>query len=136
MDYINTFGNNQPALDLDSPPSFLSFLSDEDFEYLVATKQVSEKAIDWSDLPVNTVFRVQNLVPIQTKWGPRCILDLQSRDGNIVKVWSPTNVSKDLKSGMKLNNTHDAYIKSLGQKDTKTITGSKKRYYDFETVYI
>ena len=136
MDYINTLGNSQPALDFDIPPSFLAFLSDEDFEYLAATKQVSEEAIDWSDLPVNTVFRVQNLVPIQTKWGSRCILELRSRDGNIVKVWSPTNVTKDHKSGMKLNNTQDAYIKSLGQKETKTITGSKKRYYDFETVYI
>ena len=121
---------------MDCINTFLSFLSDEDFEYLVATKQVSEEAIDWSELPVNTVFRVQNLVPIQTKWGPRCILELQSRDGNIIKVWSLTNVTKDLKSGMKLNNTQNAYIKALGQKETKTTTGSKKRCYDFETVYI
>ena len=122
----------------DQPLDFkiLSFLSDHDFEYLAATKHVTEEAIDWCNLPINTVYRVHALVPIQTKWGARVILELRSREGEEIKVWTPGNVSKDLKYGMKLNSTEDAYIKSLGQKETKTSAGLKKRYYDFETVYI
>ena len=47
-----------------------------------------------------------------------------------------SNICRDLKSGMKLKYIEFAYIKFLGQKETTTITGAKKRYYDFETVFI
>ena len=114
----------------------ISFLSDQDFEYLTATKRVADEALDWRNLPINIVYRVHALVPIQTKWGAHVILELRSREGEEIKVWAPCNVSKDLKCGMKLNSSADAYIKSLGQKETKTSAGAKKRYYDFETVFI
>ena len=45
-----------------------SFLSDENFEYMSAAKRTSEEAIDWTDLPLHTVFRVHSVLPIQTKW--------------------------------------------------------------------
>ena len=132
MDYFNyTTQESKPAVDF----KILSFLSNEDFEYLAATKHVAEEAIDWCDLPINIVFRVHALMPIQTKWGGRVILELKSREGEEIKVWSPANVSKDIKCGMKLNGTN-AYIKSLGQKEIRTSSGTKKRYFDFETVYV
>ena len=133
MDYFNLIAENQqqPVVDF----KVISFLSDEDFEYLTATKRVADEAIDWCNLPMNIIYRVHTLVPIQTKWGAHVILELRSREGEEIKVWAPGNVSKDLKSGMKLKGT-DAYIKSLGQKETKTSAGIKKRYFDFETVYI
>ena len=134
MDYFNFTAEDQqqqPVVDF----KVISFLSDEDFEYLIATKRVADEAIDWCNLPMNIIYRVHTLVPIQTKWGARVILELRSREGEEIKVWAPGNVSKDLKSGMKLKGT-DAYIKSLGQKETKTSAGIKKRYFDFETVYI
>ena len=120
-------------LDYTVPPSFLS---DENFEYIAAAKRVSEEAIDWKDLPVDKVFRVHAIVPIRTKWGAQAILELKNREGVEFKVWAPNNVYKDLKSGMKLQGIEDVYIKSLGQKEAKTNTGAKKRYYDFETVYL
>ena len=133
MDYFNLIGEGQEQAVVDF--KVISFLSDEDFEYLAATKRVADEAIDWCNLPMNMIYRVRALVPIQTKWGAHVILELGSREGEEIKVWAPGNVSKDLKAGMKLKGT-DAYIKSLGQKETKTSAGIKKRYFDFETVYI
>ena len=113
----------------------ISFVSDADFEYLAAARNVAEEAIDWSDLPINIVYRIHAVLPIQTKSGARVILKLRNREGEDIKVWTPANVSKDVKSGIKLNGT-DAYIKSLGQKETRTSAGSKRRYFDFQTVFI
>ena len=135
--YFNTtIGNYQSVEFIVSPSSNLSFLSDENFEQLAAIKRVTEEAIDWCDLPINIVYCVQTLIPIQTKWGARVILKLKNREGGKFKVWAPNNICRDLKSGMKLKGFEFAYIKSLGQKETTTITGARKRYYDFETVYI
>ena len=113
-----------------------SFLSDENFEYMSATKRTSEEAIDWADLPLHIVFRVHSILPIQTKWGAQAILELKNREGVEFKVWAPSNVHKDLKSGMKVHGSEDVYIKSLGQKATKSSSGGKRRYYDFETVLL
>ena len=136
--YLNTtIENYQQSVEfIVSPSRNISFLSDENFEQLAAIKRVTEEAIDWCDLPINTVYCVQTLVPIQAKWGARVILELKNREGSELKVWGPSNICRDLKSGLKLKGVKVAYIKSLGQKETATITGGKKRYYDFETVYI
>ena len=140
MDYFNAIGSSyQPADFKISPSNKLSFLSDENFEHMAAATRLGEEAIilDWCHIPMNTVYRVQTLAPIETKWGPQVILQLRSREGDEIKVWAPNNVNKALKSGMKLKDTEDVYIKSLGQKEAMTsVGGKKKRYYDFETVYI
>ena len=119
------------------PPSQL-FISDSDFAQLVEERRVSEEAIDWADLPVDIVYFVHSMLPIKTKWGAQVILGLRNKDGGEVKVWTPTNVSKELKTGIKLNsnNSSNVYIKSLGQKETKTSTGGRKRYFDFDAVYL
>ena len=137
--YFNTtIGNNYQSVDfIVSPSSNLSsFLSDENFEQLATIKRVTEEPIDWCVLPINVVYYVQTVVPIQTKWAARVILELKNREGSKFKVWAPNNICRDLKSGMKLKGIEFAYIKSFGQKETTTIHGAKKRYYDFETVYI
>ena len=110
-----------------------SFISDEDFAQLSATKRVTQEAIDWCDLPLHVVYQVEGIVPL-TKWGAQVILQLKNNAGDEIKVWAPANVSKELKSGTKLYGVN-VYIKSLGQKEAKTTT-RKKRYYDFETVYL
>ena len=133
-DFFGTTMASLPQhLDFTAPSSFLS---DENFEYMTAAKRESEEAIDWKDLPVDIVFRVHAIVPIQTKWGAQVILELKDREGVEYKVWTPNNVYKDLKSGMKLHGSGDVYIKSLGQKEAKSSMGTRKRFYDFETVYL
>ena len=67
--------------------------------------------------------------------GAQVILVLRNKNNEEVKVWAPSNVSKELKTGVKLFR-RNVYIKSLGQKETKTSTGGKKRYFDFDTVYV
>ena len=114
-----------------------SFLSDADFEYLAATKHVAEEAIGLILLPRNIIYRMDKLTPIQTKWGSRYIVQLRASNGAEFKVWCPSNVVRDLKSGYKLNGADcHAYLKSLGEKETDVSGEAKKKYFDFETVYI
>ena len=115
----------------------ISFLSNTDFDYLVAAKHAAEEAIGWKVLPENTVYRVEKMSPIQTKWGSRCIIELCNTMGQDIKVWAPSNVVRDLKSGFKLNGKDClAFIKSLGEKETNVVGEAKKKFFDFETVYL
>ena len=88
----NTFYSNE-----------ICFLSDEDFDYMVSAKRAAEEAIGWKLLPENIVYRVEKMSPIQTKWGSRCIVELRDVLGQEIKVWVPSRVARDLKSGFKLN---------------------------------
>ena len=113
------------------------FLSNDDFDYMVAAKHAAEEAIGWKVLPENTVYRVDKMNPIQTKWGRRCIVHLRNAMGQDIKVWAPSNVVRDLKSGFKLNGKDClAFIKSLGEKETNVVGEPRKKFLDFETVYL
>ena len=115
----------------------ICFLSDDDFDYMVAAKHAAEEAIGWKVLPENIVYRVEKMSPIQTKWGSRCIIHLRNAVGEEVKVWAPSNVVRDLKSGFKLNGKDCiAFIKSLGEKETNVVGEPRKKFSDFETVYL
>ena len=115
----------------------ICFLSNEDFDYMVSVKRAAEEAIGWKLLPENIVYRVEKMSPIQTKWGSRCIVELRDALGQAIKVWVPTSVARDLKSGFKLNGKDCvAFIKSLGEKETNVVGEPKKKFSDFETVYL
>ena len=115
----------------------ICFLSNDDFDYMVAAKHAAEEAIGWKVLPENTVYRVDKMNPIQTKWGRRCIVHLRNAMGQDIKVWAPSNVVRDLKSGFKLNGKDClAFIKSLGEKETNVVGEPRKKFLDFETVYL
>ena len=115
----------------------ICFLSDEDFDYMVSVKRAAEEAIGWKLLPENIVYRVEKMSPIQTKWGSRCIVELRDVLGQEIKVWVPSSVARDLKSGFKLNGKDCvAFIKSLGEKETNVVGEPKKKFSDFETVYL
>ena len=115
----------------------ICFLSNDDFDNMVAAKHEAEEAIGWKLLPENVVYRVDRMCPIQTKWGSRCILDLRNAMGDNIKVWAPTNLVRDLKSGFKLNGKDClAFIKSLGEKETTVMGEPKRKFFDFESVYL
>ena len=115
----------------------ICFLSNDDFDYMVAAKHAAEEAIGWKLLPENIVYRVEKMNPIQTKWGPRCIIQLRNVNGQDINVWAPSNVVRDLKSGFKLNGKDClAFIKSLGEKETNVVGEPRKKFSDFETVYL
>ena len=78
--YFNTTTRHYQSVDfIISASNKLPFLSDENFEQLAAIKRVTEEVIGWCDLPINTVYCVQTLVPIQEKWYARIILELQKQ---------------------------------------------------------
>ena len=113
------------------------FLSNDDFDYMIAAKNAAEEAIGWKVLPENIVYRVEKMCPIQTKRGSRSILYVRNIMGEEIKVWAPANVTRDLKSGFKLNGKDClAFIKSLGEKETNVVGEAKKKFFDFETVYL
>ena len=115
----------------------ICFLSNDDFDYMVAAKHAAEEAIGWKLLPENIVYRVEKMNPIQTKWGPRCIVQLRNMNGQDINVWAPSNVVRDLKSGFKLNGKDClAFIKSLGEKETNVVGEPRKKNSDFETIYL
>ena len=125
--------NNENALHSNG----ICFLSNDDFDFMVAAKYDAEEAIGWKVLPENIVYRVEKMDPIQTKWGSRCIIQLRNAMGHDIKVWAPSNVVRDLKSGFKLNGKDCvAFIRSLGEKETNVIGEPKKKFLDFETVYL
>ena len=70
---------------------------------MVTAKHAAEEAIGWKVLPLNIVYRVEKISPIQTKWGSRYIVHLKNVIGQDIKVWAPSNVVRYLKSGFKLN---------------------------------
>ena len=115
----------------------ICFLSNDDFDCMVAAKHEAEEAIGWKLLPENIVYRVDKMCPIQTKWGSRCILHLRNAMGQNIKVWAPNNLVRDLKTGFKLNGKDClAFIKSLGEKETNVMGEPKRNFFDFETVYL
>ena len=73
--------------------------SNDDFDYMVATKHAAEEAIGRNLLPENTVFCVEQINQIQMKWETRYILQLRNANGQDINVWGPSNVVRDLKSG-------------------------------------
>ena len=112
----------------------ICFLCNDDFDYMVAAKHAAEEAIGWKLLPENIVYRVEKMDPVQTKWGPRCIIQLRNANGQDINVWAPSNVVRDLKSGFKLNGKDClAFIKSLGEKETNVVGEPRKKFPDFES---
>ena len=106
----------------------ICFLSNDDFDYMVTAKHAAEEAIGWKLLPENIVYRVEKMNPVQTKWGPRCIIQLRNVNGQDINVWAQSNVVRDLKSGFKLNGKDClAFIKSLGEKETNVVGEPRKR---------
>ena len=110
------------------------FITDDVFDVLAAQKRISENAMDWCELPLHVIYLVKDVIPINTKYGPQTLLVLIENTSVEKRVWSPKNVTKDLKSGMKT--CFNAYIKSLGEQVTVLPSGRLRKYFDFETVYI
>ena len=104
---------------------------------MVAAKHDAEEAIGWKVLPENVIYRIEKMSPVQTKWGSRFIVQLRNAMGQDIKVWAPSNVVRDLKSGYKINGKDCiAFIRSLGEKETNVVGEPRKKFSDYETVYL
>ena len=56
--------NNEDVLHYSS--NGICFLSNDDFDYMVAVKHAAEEAIGWKVVPENVVYRAEKMIPIQT----------------------------------------------------------------------
>ena len=107
------------------------FITNEMFQQIVdQQRKTFEDVINWSELSVNVIYQLKLI----SRNGNRNLLVLIDKEGVEIKVWSPANVTRELKTCTKTNN--NTYIKSLGEKLGKTSSGRNKRYYDFEIVSI
>ena len=107
----------------------ICFLSNDDFDFMVAAKHDAEEAIGWKVLPENVIYRVEKMSPVQTKWGSRFIVQLRNAMGQDIKVWAPSNVVRDLKSGFKLNGKDCiAFIRSLGKRKQMLLVNQKRNF--------
>ena len=67
MDGYNEDNNKNNNSNEDTPFHYtnkICFLSNDDFDYMVAAKHAAEEAIGWKLLPENIVFRVEKMNPI------------------------------------------------------------------------
>ena len=134
---VNNNNNNNNNNEHAHYSNGICFLSNDDFDFMVAAKHDAEEAIGWKLLPENVIYRVEKMSPVQTKWGSRFIVQLRNAMGQDIKVWAPSNVVRDLKSGYKLNGKDCiAFIRSLGEKETNVVGEPKKKFSDYETVYL
>ena len=110
------------------------FITEEMFEQLVEQQRKTfEDLINWSELPINVIYQLKLLLPIDSRNCDRNLLVLIDKEGVEIKVWPPASVTRELTCAKTNNNT---YIKSLGEKLGKTSSGRNKRYYGFEIVSI
>ena len=78
----NNNNNNEHALYSNG----ICFLSNDDFDFMVAAKHDAEEAIGWKLLPENVIYRVEKMSPVQTKWGSRFIVLLRNAMGKTLMV--------------------------------------------------
>ena len=108
------------------------FISDLDFERLVLEKKDDPAAMYWIDLPINIIYKIDEVFPVQTKLRKeQLLLQLSDKHGNVISEWTPNNLKMVLKN---LRGTN--YIKSLGCKECITNNGRKRKYFDHQIVSV
>ena len=134
-DYFNNFSVEEHHLDqnynnYDNVPEL--FISDLDFERSVAERKDDPEAICWTDLPINIIYKIDKVFPVQTKLRKeQLLLQLSDKHGNVISVWTPDNLKMVLKNLRGKN-----YIKSLGRKECITNNGRKQTYFDYQIVSV
>ena len=66
---VNNYLRCREMANNSSQSNEVCFLTNAEFDYMVQTKHEAEEAIGWKILPEDTVYRVERMTPIQTKWG-------------------------------------------------------------------
>ena len=108
----------------------MPFPTDQEFE----NNKISNNGdvLKWRDVPMNTIFKIEDSEAIKTKFGKAIILTLIDRDDNTYRCWSTSVITDTLKSKKKDPSFKGKtlYIKSTGLKQSTTNPDNK--YYDFD----
>ena len=90
------------------------FVSEQVFKTKVAEQKLADKVSNWDDLEQNTIYKVNYIHErVSEEYGICHILDLEDRDENKIRVWSPKKLIMDLKEKRKPKD--QPYITSLGK---------------------
>ena len=102
----------------------MSFPTDEEFNQRMQS-QAHKPAIKWRDLVVGTVYRIDQIKTITTKYGQGTVLELTKRDASKVEAWASARLTKDLGWG-----DLPRYIRPLGLVACKS--DNTKTYHKYE----
>ena len=100
-------------------------------------RKVVQDAIPWKEVPQKTWLRViYKFINIETRYGPATILELQKRDGTLLKAWTTNLIAsaiakKEEEAHQETNSDRRRriYIKSMGMVESKK---NKTMYFDFQ----
>ena len=107
---------------------FNNIITNNDFQ------TTSTRVTKWSDLPVNTIYSIEELkekiikkdgIDVTSKYAV-----LKNRDGEIKNVWLTSIIVEELKK-FDIEGEDIVYIKSFGLKTNKAGT---RKYYDFDMI--
>ena len=73
----------------------MAFPTNEQFDKLMQS-QAYQPAIRWVDLPINNIYRIDQIKTITTRFGEGKLLELMTRDDKKITVWAPSRLIRDL----------------------------------------
>ena len=102
-------------------------------------RKVVQDAIPWKEVPQKTWLRlIYKFINIETRYGPATILELQKRDGTLLKAWTTNLIASAIAKKEEEEEAHQEtnsdrrrriYIKSMGMVESKK---NKTMYFDFQ----
>ena len=101
-----------------------SFPTSKQFEQ---NKVQCGRILKWREVPTEVIYRIEKVEWIRTKVGETMVISLVSRDGEKLKAFATSCLTKDLKD---LSDNDKCYIKSLGKRDSSKNPGQS--YYHYE----
>ena len=97
-------------------------------------QNTSNRVTKWSDLPTNTIFRIEDVKQKLVKRGDKNVeskyVILMDRDGLTRNVWLTSLIEKELGKYV-IDGSENLYIQSLGLRRNKS---GDREYYDFDIV--
>ena len=87
-----------------------------------------EVAMPWRDVEQKTWMKIVDMGILDTVNGKSMIIELQKRDGTIIKAWTTKIIEKNITLKNSSKSNKNIYIMSLGEKTSKK---SKRMYNNF-----
>ena len=114
------------------------FISSKDFQEALQTKN---PAIGWGELPINVIYKVDEITSRTTKFGTKTILLLTNKEGESYRVWACSILHEELSNrnsgggggGGVEEKKECIFIKPLGMRTSNT--NSDRKYQQYEIVY-
>ena len=73
----------------------MSFPTNEEFDQRMQS-QAHQPAIKWRDLTAGTIYRIDQIKTVTTKYGQGTVLELTKQDASTVQAWAPARLAKEL----------------------------------------